>query len=270
MANVQVVDRPFQAFNFDASYCSILAVTQTMSATGRQNVIGTFLIPNTHETDVSVQVSADGWYAELSLRVPPMFLYLVDRFSQEMGANDPDAPVVEASLRAVENQILYQHPDRENIRTNVQRLRLPFTCIQNPVIDFLYLDDGLQSGMTTVLRVTFEGQDRVQTTTNYGSHRVISRNRTSPPRLHGFGGLPAGGGAAAGFVPAGGGGFVPAGGGASVPAGGGAAAAGGVGGVPLTQSTMACMLLRCSIKLVMLLATNRNRTTLVWSIRGLH
>ena len=57
MANVQVADhRPFQAFNFDAAYCSILAVTQTMSATGRQNVIGTFLIPNTHETDVSVQV----------------------------------------------------------------------------------------------------------------------------------------------------------------------------------------------------------------------
>ena len=46
MANVQVAD--FQAFNFDAAYCSILAVTQTMSATGRQNVIGTFLIPNTH------------------------------------------------------------------------------------------------------------------------------------------------------------------------------------------------------------------------------
>ena len=40
-----------------------------------------------------------------------------------------------------------------------------------------------------------------------------------------------------------------------------------------TQSTMACMLLRCSVKLVMLLAANknnRNRATLVWSIRGLH
>ena len=82
MANVQVADRPFQAFNFDAAYCSILSVTQTMSATGRQNVIGTFLIPNTHETDVSVQVSADGWYAELSLRAPPMFLYLVDCFAK--------------------------------------------------------------------------------------------------------------------------------------------------------------------------------------------
>jgi len=45
--------------------------------------------------------------------------------------------------------------------------------------------------------------------------------------------LPAGGGAAAGFVQAGGSGFVPAGGGAAVPAGGGAAVAGGVGGVPL-------------------------------------
>jgi hypothetical protein len=137
MANARMADPPFQAFNFDTASISILADTQTMSATGRRNVIGTFLIPNSHETDVSVTVSADGWYAELSLRVPPMFLYLVDRFAQEMGANDPDAPIVEASLRAVENQILYQHPDCENIRTNVQQLRLPFTCIQNPVIDFL-------------------------------------------------------------------------------------------------------------------------------------
>ena len=94
MANVQVVDHPpFQAFNFNASSISILAETQTMSATGRRNVIGTFVIPNCNETDVSVTVSADGWYAELSLRVPPMFLYLVDRFAQEMGANDPDAPL---------------------------------------------------------------------------------------------------------------------------------------------------------------------------------
>jgi hypothetical protein len=61
MANVQVADRPFQAFNFDAAYCSILAEMQSMSATGCQNVIGTFLIPNTHKTDVSVQVSADKW-----------------------------------------------------------------------------------------------------------------------------------------------------------------------------------------------------------------
>ena len=53
MANVQVADRTFQAFNFDAAYCSILAETQTMSAIGRQNIIGTFLIPNTHKTDVS-------------------------------------------------------------------------------------------------------------------------------------------------------------------------------------------------------------------------
>ena len=37
-----------------------------------------------------------------------------------------------------------------------------------------------------------------------------------------------------------------------------------------TQSTMACMLLRCSVKLVMLLVTNRNRATLVMGIRGLH
>ena len=170
MANVGMADPPFQAFNFDAASISILAETQTMSATGRRNVIGTFLIPNSHETDVSVTVSADGWYAELSLRVPPMFLYLVDRFSQEVGANDPDAPIVMAGLRAVENLILHQHPDRENIRTNVQRRRLPFACIQNPVIDFLYFDEGLQSGMTTVLKVTFEGQERVRTNINYGSH----------------------------------------------------------------------------------------------------
>jgi hypothetical protein len=38
----------------------------------------------------------------------------------------------------------------------------------------------------------------------------------------------------------------------------------------VTQSTMACMLLRCSVKLVMLLAANRNRATLVLGIRGLH
>ena len=75
--------------------------------------------------------------------------------------------------------------------------------------------------------------------------------------------MPAGGGAAAGFVQAGRSGFVPAGGGAAVPAGGGAAVAGGVG-------AMACMLLRCSVKLVMLLAANRNRATLVLGIRGLH
>ncbi len=79
----------------------------------------------------------------------------------------------------------------------------------------------------------FLSASRVQTTINYGSHRVISRNCPSPLIHHGFGDLPAGGGAAAGFAPAGGGGFAPAGGGASVPAGGGAAAAGGVGGVPL-------------------------------------
>ena len=61
MANVQVVDHPpFQAFNFNASSISILAETQTMSATGRRNVIGTFVIPNCNETDVSVTVSADG------------------------------------------------------------------------------------------------------------------------------------------------------------------------------------------------------------------
>ena len=59
MANVQVADRPFQAFNFDAAYCSILAEMLTMSAIGCQNVIGTVLIPNSHKTDVSVHVSAD-------------------------------------------------------------------------------------------------------------------------------------------------------------------------------------------------------------------
>ena len=48
MANVQVADRPFQAFNFDAAYCSILAETQTMSTTGCQSVIGNFFIPDTH------------------------------------------------------------------------------------------------------------------------------------------------------------------------------------------------------------------------------
>ena len=84
------------------------------------------------ETDVSVQeVSADGWYAVLSLQVPPMFLYLVNRFAQEVGANNPDAPIVMAGLCAVENLILHQHPDRENIHTNVQQKRLPFTCIQS-------------------------------------------------------------------------------------------------------------------------------------------
>ena len=71
-----------------------------------KNVVGSFLIPNSNETDVSVQVSADGWYAELSLRVPPLFLYLVDRFAQEVGANHPDAPIVMAGLRAVENLII--------------------------------------------------------------------------------------------------------------------------------------------------------------------
>ena len=36
MANVQVADPPFRAFNFDAASISVLAETQTMSATGRQ------------------------------------------------------------------------------------------------------------------------------------------------------------------------------------------------------------------------------------------
>ena len=122
-----------------------------------------------------------------------MFLYLVDRFAQEVGANHPDAPVVMAALRNVENLILHQHPDRDNIRTDVQRLRLPFVCMQNPVIDFLYFDEGYQSGMTTVLKVTFEGQEQVRKTINYGTHRVIIRNtpRTSlqPHSLGGgFGG----------------------------------------------------------------------------------
>jgi hypothetical protein len=79
-----------------------------------------------------------------------------------VGANNPDAPVVMAALRNVENLILHQHPDRDNICTNVQRLRLLFTCMQNPVIDFLYFNEGYQSGMTTVLKVTFEGQEQVR------------------------------------------------------------------------------------------------------------
>jgi hypothetical protein len=111
--------------------------TPIMSTTGRRNVIGTFLIPNSHETDVIVQVSADGMYAELSLRVPPMFLYLVERFAQEVGANHPDAPVIMAALRDAENLMLHEHPDRSNIRTSVQRRRLPFACIQNPIIYFI-------------------------------------------------------------------------------------------------------------------------------------
>ena len=181
----QTPDPPFQPFNFDAASINIIVETPTMSTTGRRTAIGTFLIPNTQETDVIVQVSADGCYAELSYRVPPMFLYLVDRFAQEVGANHPDAPVIMAALRDVENLMLHEHPDRNNIYTNVQRRRLPFLCIQNPVIDFLYLDEGLQSGMTTVLTVTFESQERVRTAINYGSHRVIVRN---PPR--GLGGVP--------------------------------------------------------------------------------
>jgi hypothetical protein len=80
--------------------------TPTMSTTGRRTVIGTFLIPNTHETDIILQVSADGLYAELSYQVPPMFLYLVDRFAQEVGTNHPDATVIMAALRDVENLML--------------------------------------------------------------------------------------------------------------------------------------------------------------------
>jgi hypothetical protein len=96
-------------------------------------------------------------YAELTLRVPTMFLYLVDQFAQEQGANHPDAPVIMAALHDAENLMLHEHSDRNNIRTNnirtnVQRRRLPFACILNPVIDFLYLDEGLQSGMTTPQR----------------------------------------------------------------------------------------------------------------------
>ena len=212
MANVQVAEPPFQPFNFEAASINILVETPTMSTTGRRTVIGTFLIPNSHETDISVQVSPDGWDAELSLRVPPMFLYLVDRFAQEVGSNDPDAPIVMAALRDAENLMLHQYPDRENIRTNVQRRRLPFPCIQNPVIDFLYLDEGLQSGMTTVLKVTFESQERVRTAINYGSHRVIVRN---PIRGGGggggLGGVPVAGGLG-GLPAAGGGGGLPVGG----------------------------------------------------------
>ena len=106
MANVQVADPPFQPFNFDAAAINIMVETPIMSTTGRRTVIGTFLIPNSHETDVIVQVSADGLYAELSLRVPPMFLYLVDRFAQEVGTNHPDATVIMAALRDVENLML--------------------------------------------------------------------------------------------------------------------------------------------------------------------
>jgi len=77
---------------------------------------------------------------------------------------------IHGSLSDVENLMLHENPDQNNIRTNVQQQRLPFACILNPVIDFLYFDKGLQSGMTTVLKVTFESQERVQTTINYGSH----------------------------------------------------------------------------------------------------
>ena len=166
--------------------------------------------------------------------------------------------VIMAALRDVENLMLHQHPDRNNIYTNVQRRRLPFPCIQNPVIVFLYLDEGLQSGMTTVLTVTFESQERVRTAINYGSHRVIVRN---PPR--GLGGVERGQGG--GGVPVAGGGGGQGGG---APANGGlggvGAAAGGVavmGVYPLaaTQSTMASLLLKCSAKLVMLLVANRSR-----------
>ena len=65
-----------------------------------------------------MQVSADGMYAELAVRVPPMFLYMVDRFAQEVGANHPDAPVIMAALQDEENlMMLHEHPDRNNIRT---------------------------------------------------------------------------------------------------------------------------------------------------------
>ena len=64
-----------------------------------------------------MQVSADRMYAELSLRVPSMFLYMVDRFAQEVGANHPDAPIIMAALRDAENLMLHEHPDRNNIRT---------------------------------------------------------------------------------------------------------------------------------------------------------
>ena len=65
MANIQVADPPFQPFNFEAASSNILVEMPTISS-GRRTVIGYFLIPNSHETDVSVQVSADGLYAELS------------------------------------------------------------------------------------------------------------------------------------------------------------------------------------------------------------
>jgi len=216
MANVQVADPPFQPFNFDAAAINIMVETPTMSTSGRRTVIGTFLIPNSPETDVIMQVSADGWYAELSLRVPTMFLFLVERFAQEVGANHPNAPVIMAALRDAQNLMLHEHPDLNIVRTSVQRCRLPFPCIQNPVLDFLYLDEGLQSGMTTVLTVTFESQERVRTTINYGSHRVIVRN----PSRGGGGGLGVGDAAAAGV-------------GAAAAAGVGAAAAAGVGAAPM-------------------------------------
>ena len=166
-------------------------------------------------------------------------MYLVDRFAQEVDANHPDAPVIMAALRDAENLMLHEHPDRSNIRTSVQRRRLPFACIQNPIIDFLYFDEGLQSGMTTVLKVTFESQERARTAINYGSHRIIVRGGGG-----GVGGVPVaagggGGGQGGGGLPAnGGGGGAPVAGGLG---GVGAAAGGGVplGGNPINNSLFA-------------------------------
>jgi hypothetical protein len=47
-----------------------------------------------------------------------MFLYLVNRFAQEEGANNPDAPIIRAALCNVENLLLHQYPDQENIHKN--------------------------------------------------------------------------------------------------------------------------------------------------------
>jgi hypothetical protein len=77
------------------------------------------------ENDVGSQqqefnLSDYGMYAELTLRVPTMFLYLVNQFTQEQGANHPDAPVIMAALHDAENLMFYEHSDLINIRTNVQ------------------------------------------------------------------------------------------------------------------------------------------------------
>jgi hypothetical protein len=80
-----------------------------------------------------------------------------------MDPNEPDAAIYQADFQNVENLILHQVLDHDNICTTVQQVVLPFPCIQNPVVTLLHVDEGLPGDiMTTVARVTFEGQDRVR------------------------------------------------------------------------------------------------------------